>query len=132
VPPVFHWDLAIQGTLAAAIGIVIAALGHLGKRSDGPQMERFLGPLETLFANRFYVDQIYAALIVKPLELLATVAAVFDRYVIDGLVDLLARIPLGLGGIVRQFQSGLLQRYALAGVIGMLLIVLALVARAMG
>jgi hypothetical protein len=52
--------------------------------------------------------------------------------VIDGLVDLLARIPLGLGGIVRQFQSGLLQRYALAGVIGMLLIVLALVARAMG
>jgi NADH-quinone oxidoreductase subunit L len=132
VPPVFHWDLAIQGTLAAAIGIVIAALGHLGKRSDGPQMERFLGPLETLFANRFYVDQIYAAVIVKPLELLATVAAVFDRYVIDGLVDLVARIPLGLGGIVRQLQSGLLQRYALAGVIGMLLIVLALVARAMG
>jgi NADH-quinone oxidoreductase subunit L len=132
VPPVFHWDLAIQGTLAAAIGIVIAALGHLGKRSDGPQMERFLGPLETLFANRFYVDQIYTAVIVKPLELLATIAAVFDRYVIDGLVDLVARTPLGLGGIVRQLQSGLLQRYALAGVIGMLLIVLALVARAMG
>ena len=71
-------------------------------------------------------------MIVKPLELLATVAAVFDRYVIDGLVDLVARTPLGLGGIVRQLQSGLLQRYALAGVIGTLLIVLALVARAMG
>ena len=131
-PPAFHWDLAIQGTLAAAIGIVVAALGHLGRRSDGPQMERFLGPLETLFANRFFFDQIYSALIVKPLELIATLAALVDRYVIDGLVDAIARVPAGLGAVVRHLQSGLVQRYALAGVIGTLLIVLALVARAMG
>ena len=131
-PPTFHWDLAIQGTLAAAIGIVIAALGHLGRRSDGPQMERFLGPLETLFANRFFFDQIYSALIVKPLELIATLAALIDRHVIDGLVDASARVPAGLGAVVRHLQSGLVQRYALAGVIGTLLIVLALVARAMG
>jgi NADH-quinone oxidoreductase subunit L len=131
-PPVFHWDLAVQGSLAAVVGIVIAALGHLGRRSDGPQMERFLGPLGTLFANRFYFDQIYAALVVRPLEFLATLAALVDRYVIDGLVDLVARLPFGLGAVVRHLQSGLVQRYALAGVIGTLLIVLALVARAMG
>ncbi len=131
-PPAFHWDLAIQGTLAAAAGIVVAALGHLGKRSDGPQMERFLGPLGTLFANRFYFDQIYAGLIVRPLEFVATLAAVIDRYLIDGTVDLVARLPLALGAVIRHLQSGLVQRYALAGVIGMLLIVLALVARAMG
>jgi hypothetical protein len=39
---------------------------------------------------------------------------------------------VGLGTVVRHLQSGLMQRYALAGVIGTLLIVLALVARAMG
>jgi len=131
-PPAFHWDLAVQGTLAAAIGIVVAALGHLGRRSDGPQMERFLGPLETLFANRFFFDQIYSALIVKPLEVVATLAALIDRHLIDGLVDAVARIPVALGSVVRHLQSGLVQRYALAGVIGTLLIVLALVARAMG
>jgi NADH-quinone oxidoreductase subunit L len=130
--PAFHWDLAIQGTLAAAIGIVIAALGHLGRRSDGPQMERFLGPFETLFANRFFFDQIYSAVIVKPLEMVATLAAMIDRHLIDGLVDTIARIPVALGSVVRHLQSGLVQRYALAGVIGTLLIVLALVARAMG
>jgi NADH-quinone oxidoreductase subunit L len=131
-PPAFHWDIAIQGTLAAAAGIVVAALGHLGRRSDGPQMERFLGPLETLFANRFFFDQIYAALVVRPLELVAGLAAAIDRYLIDGLVDAVARVPAGLGAVVRHLQSGLVQRYALAGVIGVLLIVLALVARAMG
>ena len=71
-------------------------------------------------------------MIVKPLEFVATLAALIDRYLIDGTVDLVARLPLALGGLVRHLQSGLVQRYALAGVIGMLLIVLALVARAMG
>lgn len=128
-PPAFHFDLALQGTLAAALGIVIAALGHLGRRSDGPQMERFLGPLGTLFANRFFIDQIYKGLFVKPLEGVALVAAAFDRYVIDGLVDGVARIPAAAGAWVRHLQSGLVQRYALAGVLGTLLIVIALAAR---
>ena len=125
-PHVFHMNLAIQGTLAAAIGIVVAAIGHLGRRSDGPQLERFLGPLQTLFENRFYFDQIYSALIVRPLEGLAVVAALFDRHVIDGAVDAIAGVPVALGSIVRRSQSGLLQRYALAGVMGVLAIVVLL------
>ena len=125
-PHVFHINLAIQGTLAAAIGIVVAAIGHLGRRSDGPQLERFFGPLQTLFANTFYFDQIYATLVVRPLEALALVAALFDRYVIDGAVDAIAAAPLALGGIVRRSQSGLLQRYALAGVMGVLAVVVLL------
>jgi NADH-quinone oxidoreductase subunit L len=125
-PHVFHADLASQGTLAAAIGIVIAGIGYLGRRSDGPQLERFLGPLQTLFANKFYFDQIYSALIVRPLEGLALVAALFDRYVVDGFVDAIAGVPVALGGIVRRSQSGLLQRYALAGVMGVLAIVVLL------
>jgi NADH-quinone oxidoreductase subunit L len=126
VPHAFHWDLAIQGSLAAAIGIVIAALGHLGRRSDGPQMERFLGPLGTLFANRMFIDQIESALVVRPLQLLAGLAAAFDRHVIDGLVDLVGRIPLALGALVRRSQSGLLQRYAVGGALGAILLVAAL------
>ena len=128
-PPAFHFDLALQGTLAAALGIAIAAVGHLGRRSDGPQIERFLGPLGTLFANRFFIDQLYKGLVVKPLEGVALVAAAFDRYVIDGLVDGIARIPLALGAWVRHLQSGLVQRYALVGVLGTLLIMLALASR---
>jgi NADH:ubiquinone oxidoreductase subunit 5 (subunit L)/multisubunit Na+/H+ antiporter MnhA subunit len=126
VPPAFHLDLALQGTLAAALGIAVAAIGHLGRRSDGPQMERFLGPVGTLFANRFYVDELYGALVVQPLKLLATVAALFDRRVVDGLVDAVARLPVAVGGVVRRLQSGLLQRYALAGMMGTLLIVVLL------
>ena len=126
VPHVVHWDIAIQGTLAAAIGIAVAAIGHLGRRSDSPQLERYLGPLGTLFANKFYFDQIYAALIVKPLEALAMLTAFFDRAIVDGTVDAIGQVPLAWGSAIRRMQSGLVQRYALAGVVGVLAIVLAL------
>jgi NADH-quinone oxidoreductase subunit L len=125
-PHAFHFDLALQGTLAAAVGILIAAIGHLGRSSDGPQMERFLGPFGTLFANRFYLDELFTAIVVRPLEFLAVLAAGFDRYVVDGLVSLVAAVPLGLGAVVRRLQSGLMQRYAVAGALGTLLVVLAL------
>jgi len=125
-PHAFHLDLALQGSFAAVAGIMLAAVGHLGRRSDGPQMERFLGPLATLFSHKFFLDELYAAVIVKPLELLALLAAWFDRFVVDGLVDGVGRLPLGLGAILRRLQSGLLQRYAVAGAIGTLLVVLAL------
>jgi len=126
VPPVFHFDLAIQGTLAAAIGIGLAAIGHLGRRSDAPSLERFLGPLQTLFSQRLYFDEIEHALVVRPLESLAWIAALFDRVVIDRTVDAVARIPAVLGDLVRRGQAGVLQRYSVAGVAGVLAVLLAL------
>jgi len=120
---VFHWDLAIQGTLAAALGIVIAAVGHLGRRSDGPQLERWLGPIRPFLENRMFIDQLYAAVIVKPIEAVAFLAAIFDRSFIDRSVRFFAHLPLALGSVVRRLQSGVLQRYALAGVIGVLAII---------
>jgi hypothetical protein len=77
-------------------------------------------------ANKFYVDPIYAWCIVRPLDLLAAVAAIFDRTVIDGAVDAIGGIPGAIGGVLRRSQSGLLQRYALAGVLGVLSIVVLL------
>ena len=62
----------------------------------------------------------------KPLEGLALVVALFDRHVIDGTVDAIAGLPVALGSIVRRSQSGLLQRYALVGVMGVLAIVVLL------
>jgi NADH-quinone oxidoreductase subunit L len=127
VPHLFHWDIAMQGTLAAAIGIAIAAYGHYGRRSDEPQMERYLGSLGTVFANRFYFDELYVITVVRPLEMLSSIAAAFDSYVVDGLVDAIGHLPPSLAGVVRRLQSGLIQRYALAGVMGVLVIVASLV-----
>ncbi|MDA7889065.1 hypothetical protein N9A79_00660, partial [Pirellulales bacterium] len=123
---VFHWDLAIQGTLAAALGIVIAAVGHLGRRSDGPQLERWLGPFRSFLEHRMFIDQFYIAIVVKPIKAIAFVTALFEKYCIERSVRIIAHLPLALGGVVRRLQSGLLQRYALASVIGVLAIIVLL------
>ena len=123
---VFHWDLAIQGTLAAALGIVIAAVGHLGRRSDGPQLERWLGPFRSFLEHHMFIDQFYIAIIVKPIKAISFIAALFEKYCIERSVRLIAHLPLTLGGVARRLQSGLLQRYALASVIGVLAIIVLL------
>jgi NADH:ubiquinone oxidoreductase subunit 5 (subunit L)/multisubunit Na+/H+ antiporter MnhA subunit len=52
--------------------------------------------------------------------------AFFDRAIVDGTVDAIGQVPLAWGSAIRRMQSGLVQRYALAGVVGVLAIVLAL------
>ncbi|MBT6918665.1 MAG: NADH-quinone oxidoreductase subunit L [Planctomycetaceae bacterium] len=122
----FHWDLAIQGTLAAALGVVIAAVGHLGRRSDGPQLERWLGPLRSFLEHHMFIDQFYIAIIIKPIKAISFIAALFEKHCIERFVELIAHLPLTLGGVTRRLQSGLLQRYALASVIGVLAIIVLL------
>jgi NADH-quinone oxidoreductase subunit L len=75
-----------------------------------------------LSANKFYFDEIYNALVVWPLRLAATVLYWIDRWIIDGLVNLLGRIPPALGSLMRSLQMGQVQFYALAMVLGMLIL----------
>jgi NADH-quinone oxidoreductase subunit L len=75
-----------------------------------------------LSANKFYFDEIYNALIVWPLRVIASICAWIDRWIIDGLVDLAGTIPPAIGYVMRGLQVGLVQFYALAMVLGMLIL----------
>ena len=73
-----------------------------------------------------FIDQLYTAVVIKPVEAVAYLAAMFDRSIIDRLVLGVARLPVSVGNLVRRLQSGLVQRYALAGVVGVLAIIVLL------
>jgi NADH-quinone oxidoreductase subunit L len=62
--------------------------------------------------HKFYFDEFYAWLINWTQELLARVAAFFDRWIIDvGAVDGTSRGTLGVGSLLRLIQVGNLQAY---------------------
>jgi NADH-quinone oxidoreductase subunit L len=84
----------------------------------------FLTPYR-LSRDKFYFDEIYNALIVWPLQMVAAACNWIDRWIVDGLVDLTGRIPPALGYLMRGLQMGLLQFYALAMILGMLILVAA-------
>jgi NADH-quinone oxidoreductase subunit L len=125
-----HGQIMALGSLAAFAGIGLAAFLYLGGRREveavGKAAEATgvygLG-LYQLSYNRFFIDPIYNICVIWPLWLLALVAYWFDRWVIDGLVNLVGRIPIAVGSMLRSLQNGLVQFYALAMMLGMLVLV---------
>jgi NADH-quinone oxidoreductase subunit L len=66
-----------------------------------------------LFANRFYFDEMYSALVSGTQDLLASVSGWLDRYILDGcVVRGAASLTWGLGYAFRMLQFGNLQGYA--------------------
>jgi NADH-quinone oxidoreductase subunit L len=120
---------ASAGLRRVGLGFVVTLLGLLlgiiGAVASMPLIAfSFLTPYR-LSRDKFYFDEIYSALVVWPLRILAAVCYWIDRWIVDGLVDLAGRIPPAIGYVMRGLQMGLVQFYALAMVLGMLVLVAA-------
>jgi NADH-quinone oxidoreductase subunit L len=78
-----------------------------------------------LLVNKYYLDEIYTFLLVKPgLNLAEAMAKGVDNLLIDGvLVDGSAQMVGWWGRLVSYLQSGYLRHYALATFIGVLVLV---------
>jgi NADH-quinone oxidoreductase subunit L len=128
----------VSGAIGA-LGIVLAAMFHWFGRTDSataPADKLFgvvpgLKTLHTWANNKWYVDEIYAALIVRPLYVLSHVFHLIDQYLVDGLVNLLGATPRQAGRTIRPIQSGELHGYAIgmAGGIAVLLVLVFLLTR---
>lgn len=68
--------------------------------------------------GKFYFDELYQWFIVWPLQIVARLSYWFDRWIIDGLVNLCGRVPTAMGGMMRSMQFGLMPFYALGMVLG--------------
>ncbi|MBS0211081.1 MAG: NADH-quinone oxidoreductase subunit L [Planctomycetes bacterium] len=123
----FHMDVAAISTVLALAGIALAAYLYLGDRREVTRLADLLQSargfrLYWLSYNKFFLDQIYDALVVFPLRVLAWISYWLDRWVIDGLVNLVGRIPPIIGAGLRTLQGGLAQFYALAMMLGLLIL----------
>ena len=118
-----HLDIALTSTAVALAGIVIAAVLYLGSPSRVEWLTRRVKPLYQLSYRKLFFDQIYRVLFVWPLWLLARFSYWVDRWLIDGLVNLCGRIPRAFGAILRSMQTGMVQFYALAMLLGVLVLI---------
>ncbi|PIZ31437.1 MAG: NADH-quinone oxidoreductase subunit L [Alphaproteobacteria bacterium CG_4_10_14_0_8_um_filter_53_9] len=110
----------------AAGGIAAAYYAFASKAGQGA-MHRLairLRPLYLISYNKWYVDEIYDALIVKPTRILATAAYIVgDKLMIDHiLVNGSARTVGAAAKRLRQIQSGKLETYTLLTILGLVLL----------
>jgi NADH-quinone oxidoreductase subunit L len=85
----FVLTVAIISLGAAAIGWLGAWLIYGRKPLTAPvdPLEKPLGPVYTLLKRKYYFDEIYQTIIVHPVIWLAGACAVFDRKIVDGVVN---------------------------------------------
>ncbi len=121
-----HFGIAVVSTLVVLAGIGLAALLYLGRGSKiVGLLARLMGyaGLYRLSHGKFYFDEIYGFLVIRPIQLLARLSYWVDRLVIDKLVDGIGTVPGALGRALRPLQAGLIQFYALAMVLGLLVLI---------
>jgi NADH-quinone oxidoreductase subunit L len=121
-----NWTLAGFATILALAGIVIAWMMYGARAYAVEPLARF-GGIYALLLNRYYVDELYMWLIDKLAIGVAFSLSIFDRQVLDGLVNGVASL-FGLGGrALRTIQTGRVQNYGLVLFGGVAVIALVLV-----
>ncbi|HKW34901.1 MAG TPA: NADH-quinone oxidoreductase subunit L [Candidatus Acidoferrum sp.] len=108
----------------ALIGLVIAYWLYLKNPRKPDDLAKSMKPAYTTLLNKYYVDELYAAVVVRPLLWLST--NVFWKAVdvtgIDGTVNGIAHGARAFGDGVRHSQSGNTRSYAVWVVAGAIVI----------
>ena len=114
------WAIAGSSTVLAVLAMGLAWKIYVAKSWDADELAARCGILYRLSFHKFYIDEIYAALIKVLVDGIARVLYWLDVYIVDGIVN-------GLGGVVRlasgwlsPAENGQAQSYAgvyLCGVI---------------
>jgi NADH-quinone oxidoreductase subunit L len=115
----------------SAAGVVLAWWIYGVDLERRAAVRRRLGPVNSLVRHKFFVDEIYATLVVAPLRVAASFCAgVFDRRVIDGAVNGAGTLVTKAAGSWRQLQTGFVRNYAVAVLGGAAVVVVYFVLRA--
>ncbi len=123
-------DMATEGMLMAistgiaAAGIVIAMFFWLRRPSAAAALERQFSGVHKLLLNKYYLDEIYNAVIVQPIKQLSTGALWkgMDAGLIDGSVNGVGAGVQSFSTSLRRVQTGSVRTYAAALFLGAVLI----------
>jgi NADH-quinone oxidoreductase subunit L len=131
--------LMISSVAVAGAGIWLAYRVYVQRPAVAEMMASGFPRLHKVLYNKYYVDEIYNAVIIQPIKQLCLALAWFDLKVIDGIVngsafvtvktaivavwvdinivDLLVNLTGAIvnffGGLLRRIQTGLVQNYGL-------------------
>jgi NADH-quinone oxidoreductase subunit L len=107
----------------AIIGIFAGVNAYLLRPGLAASLRARLTPFHTLFSNKYYFDDIYDRLVVRPLLGLANLSFRFvDVAIIDRLVNGTGETVRGAAQLLRVVQSGYVRRYALVFLLGVAVI----------
>jgi NADH-quinone oxidoreductase subunit L len=109
-----EYTLAGISILTAFLGAFIAYLFYVKKPGTASSYAQKFPAFYRLVENKFYVDEIYNAVLVTPLLMFARIilGGLIDTGLVNGSGYLAASTTRGLGFVTRRIQSGNIRSYA--------------------
>ncbi len=117
--------MVVSGIIAIA-GIAVAWFFHLHDRAAADRAAEGLAPVVRLLENKYWVDELYDRVIVRPLWAIGHLLYYADTLIVHSIVILVGWVPRVVGLSVRPTQHGRLQGYGIGMVAGLGVIMLIL------
>ncbi|NPV75278.1 MAG: NADH-quinone oxidoreductase subunit L [Anaerolineae bacterium] len=118
--------VALLSLAVALAGLFLAWLVYSQRRmpfKDTDPLARYLGGLFTAVYNKWWVDELYQAVIVRPYRRLAEfLAQPVDVGLIDGIANGLGSVSRSIAEQLRRFENGYVRSYALTILVGVAVI----------
>ncbi len=145
----FHYTAMLLSLLIAGSGILLAFLIYQYKIVSADNLERRFKRLHTFSLNKWYFDELYNVTIIALIMAIAKGKALFDGYIIDGMVNLSAKVTRIAGQVIgvfdnvvidgavnltanvtgymgaglRKLQTGRIQSYVVMAIVGLLILI---------
>jgi len=123
--PEHSTELMLMGisVLVAVVGIVLAYVQYVARAQRPAEDDAPRSAPENLVYHKYYIDELYDNLIVKPVMALSTGLYKFvENGIIDPIANGVGRVTLAGGQLLRNVQTGSVETYLILMVIGIVLI----------
>jgi NAD(P)H-quinone oxidoreductase subunit 5 len=112
-----NWQAVALLSASSGLGVAVGTTIYLHKAWSRPvQLQwRFL---QDLLGYDFYVDEVYKFTVVFAVNLISKISAWIDRYILDGLVNLIGIVTIFSGQSLKYTISGQSQAYMLTILLG--------------
>lgn len=119
-PHGLHLGPMLMSVVIALTGIALAYKFYVKSPEIPAGLAIKLRPLFGLSQGKFFFDEIFTAILVAPLRIIATLCALFDKFVLDGVVDSFGALPRFMSQAPRRLHGGLTPAYATTMLIAVL------------
>jgi len=119
IPQSFHFRdpeplLALVSIVMALLGLYIAYVLYGRSRGQANEIAHKAGPAYSLLSHKYWVDEIYGAVIISPLLFLSrfVLGGLVDAGIVQGAGSAAGGTTRGLSSLARRMQSGNIRSYA--------------------
>ena len=119
------YSIAIPSVLIALLGIGGATFMYLKVTAVPDKIAGIFGQSYKWAYHKFYMDEVYMFVTKKIIfRYISEPVAWFDRHIVDGFMNLIARVVENTSKLIKGFQSGRLQQYGYVFVTGAIVLVI--------